>query len=476
VIWSLLAGALPVLAFPRADLGWLAWAALVPGLLLARSAPSNGRALRRGWCFGTGYLLAALYWTVPNIGPALLPVALVFGAPWAAWGVAARVCRGWEALLVLPAVWVVGEYLRSWHGFGGPWALYGTSQWRYPVVLSLASVGGVWLLSFVLVLVNAALAMALTRFDRRVLLAVPAVALCLPPAWWAGGAGSEGRPWRVALVQPGVVHSPVERFSEGERISAGITGADLVVWGESSVGTDLSRASELRGRLAGLGTVLVNEDARDARGRISKSSVLLVDGVERGRYVKTRLVPFGEYIPLRPALGWLAGVSEAAAEDRVPGTGSAVLDVEGMPVAPVICFESAFPDLGRAAVGGGARVIVVQSATSTFQESWAPPQHAALAAVRAAETGRPVVQAALTGVSAAFDARGRRLAWADTGERGAVTVTLRPPGAGSRTPYAVLGDAVPLLCVLLVAGLGVRPLAEKSMRVDREEGSTGSGL
>ncbi|WP_157963684.1 apolipoprotein N-acyltransferase [Actinocorallia populi] len=464
MIWSLLAGALPVLAFPRPDLGWLAWAALVPGLLLLRAAPSSRQALRRGWCFGTGYLLAALSWTAPSIGPGLLAVAAVFGAPWALWGAAARACRGWEALLVLPAGWVAAEYLRSWHGFGGPWALYGTSQWRSPEVLALASVGGVWLVSFALVLVNTALALALSRFDRRVLLVLPAVALALPAAWWAGGGGEQGREWRAALVQPGVVDDPAERFAAGERITAGITGADLVVWGESSVGTDLSRAPGLRGRLAPLGTLLVNEDARDARGRISKSSVLLVDGVERGRYVKTRLVPFGEYIPLRPAFGWLTKISRAASEDRVPGTGSAVLDVRGMPVAPVICFESAFPDLGRAAVDGGARVIVIQSSTSTFQESWAPPQHAALAAVRAAETGRPVVQAALTGVSAAFDSRGRRLAWLDTDRRGAATAALRPPGAGTRTLYTRLGDAVPLLCLLLVAGLGVRPVAEKSMR------------
>ncbi|GAA0968682.1 apolipoprotein N-acyltransferase [Actinocorallia libanotica] len=461
MLWSLLAGALPVLAFPRPDLGWLAWVALVPGLLLLRAAPSPRAALRRGWCFGAGYLLAALSWTAPSIGPGLLAVAAVFGAPWAAWGVAARACRGWEALLVLPAGWVVAEYLRSWHGFGGPWALYGASQWRSPEVLALASAGGVWLVSFALVLVNTAAVLALSRFDRRVLLVPAAVALCVPLAWWAGGGGEQGREWRVALVQPGVVDGRAERFAAGERLTAGVTGADLVVWGESSVGTDLSRAPELRERLAPLGTLLVNEDARVAGGRISKSSVLLVDGVERGRYVKTRLVPFGEYIPLRPAFGWLTKISRAASEDRVPGTGSTVLDVEGMPVAPLICFESAFPDLGRAAVDGGARVVVVQSSTSTFQESWAPPQHAALAAVRAAETGRPVVQAALTGVSAAFDSRGRRLAWFDTDRRGTVTVTLRPPDPGTRTLYARLGDVVPLLCLLLVAGLGVRAAPDR---------------
>ena len=77
----------------------------------------------------------------------------------------------------------------------------------------------------------------------------------------------------------------------------------------------------------------------------------------------------------------------------------------------LICFESAFPDMSRVDARHGAQLIVYQTSDSTFQASWAPAQHASLGALRAAETGRPVVQAALTGVSAAFDAQGRLLAW-----------------------------------------------------------------
>lgn len=463
MIWSLLAGALPILAFPGPDLGWLAWVALVPGLLLCRTASSPRQALLRGWSFGAGYLLAALYWTVPNIGPGLLLVALVFGGLWAGWGAAARACRGAEALLVLPAVWVAAEYARSWQGLGGPWAVYGATQWRHPLVLGLASVGGVWLLSFALVLVNTALVLALS--DRRALVVPLAVALAVPLAYRVGGVSARGPELRLALVQPGVIHGPAARLKEEERLSAGITGADLVVWGESSVAYDLRRSPEILRQLAGLGTVLVNEDAQDAQGRISKTSVLIVDGTERARYVKTRLVPFGEYIPLRPALGWLSRISEAAAQDRVPGTGLVMMEAGGVRMAPIICFESAFPDLSRAAARRGAQVIIVQSSTSTFQDSWAPPQHASLIAIRAAETGRPVAQAALTGVSAAFDSRGRRLAWFGTDRRGVVTVALRTSEPGQRTVYDRVGDVVPLLCLLLVAGLRAgRPVAEKSMR------------
>ncbi|GAA4615675.1 apolipoprotein N-acyltransferase [Actinoallomurus liliacearum] len=460
---ALAAGALPVLAFPRAGLDWFAWVALVPGLLVVRSAATGREAAVRGWWFGAGFLAAALYWLIPNIGPALALVATGAGVLWAGWGFAAwallRPGRLLAALVVVPSVWVAGEWARSWHALGGPWALYGATQWRHPAVLSLASLGGVWLVTFALVAVNTAVAMVLVTRSAPVAVLATLIALS-GPALYTPSSEAVGRPMRIALVQPGVVDGPDRRFADGERITSALPAADLVVWGESSVGFDLDRRPDLVARLTALarahGPLLVNEDARDASGRIAKSAVFIgPDGVQ-GRYVKNRLVPFGEYIPLRRELGWVARISEAAKEDRLPGTGLVLMRAGGGPdavtFAPLVCFESAFPDLSRAVARRGARLIVYESATSTFQDSWAPAQHASLGAVRAAETGRPVVQAALTGVSAAFDAKGRRLAWSDTSRRGSVLVEVVP--AGGRTPYDRFGDYVAWLAVgvVLVSG------------------------
>jgi len=113
----------------------------------------------------------------------------------------------------------------------------------------------------------------------------------------------------------------------------------------------------------------------------------------------------------------------------------------------LICFESAFPDMSRADALRGAQLIVYQTSDSTFQGSWAPAQHASLGALRAAETGRPVVQAALTGVSAAYDAQGRLLASMGTAHRGLLTVRLGLTPAPVLTPFDRAGDVVPWIAI-----------------------------
>jgi apolipoprotein N-acyltransferase len=463
---ALAAGALPVLAFPAPDLEFLAWFGLVPGLLLMRAAASAREAAVRGWWFGTGFMLAAHYWLAPNLGPALLLVAVVLGVLWTGVAVSTWALlsgrpgtgRALAALAVVPSFWLAVEWVRSWQALGGPWALLGASQWQHPVVLALAAVGGVWLVSFAVVAANTGIVIALAApaLVARVLggAAVAVAVAAGPVAFAALAAFHPVGSVTLALVQPGVVHNPALRVDASERMSGRLRARhpDLIVWGESSVAYDLRRDRALLARIRALSAadgaqILLNQDSLTPRGK-SKVAVLAGPRGIVATYTKTRLVPFGEYIPFRQQLGWLASISRAAPVNMIPGDGARVLTAtlpggRRLRLGVLICFEAAFPDMSRADVRHGAQVIVYQTADSTFQQSWALAQHASLAAVRAAETGRPAVQAALTGVSAAFDARGRLIAWLGSSRTGVVVARVSLVSSRTLTPFDRLGDVVP---------------------------------
>jgi len=490
----LLAGALPILSFPAANLEFLAWFGLVPGLVLIVRSPSAREGGIRAWWLGAGYLIAALYWMTPEIGPAVLLVGAAFGVLWVPFGVAAASLlrppvswpRALAALVVVPSCWLLTEWLRSWQALGGPWAVYGVSQWQHPAMLALAAVGGVWLVSFALVLTNVAIVLVIGSLPRLgprlrpglVLLGVTAGLASVgagPLAFALTPASPVVRSATIAMVQPGIINNTVQRVDASERLTAELSRSgrlggvkpDLVVWGESSTAVDLTLAKN-RAQLATMETLaredgadlLVNQDTTVPGKGQEKVGVLISPTGILGQYIKTRLVPFGEYIPFRQQLGWLTRISKAAASNMIPGTGAHLLyptDRAGkpLPIGVLICFESAFPDMSRVDTTLGAQLIVYQSATSTFQGTWGPDQHASLGAVRAAETGRPVVQAALTGVTAAFDAQGRLLAWMGQSSRGVVTVRLGLPAASARTVYDRFGDYVPwsALAIVVLAAL-----------------------
>jgi apolipoprotein N-acyltransferase len=315
------------------------------------------------------------------------------------------------------------------------------------------------MVSFALVAANTSILVAAVagRTAIRALgVAATVVAVTAGPAAFAFGTAAPAQRWiSVALVQPGTERNASARVGASQRLTAGL-GADhpdLIVWGESSVGYNLQRDHPLLSQIEALSArdgaqILVNQDASRGNGAISKVALLVApDGVD-GSYVKTRLVPFGEYIPFRSALGWISKISRAASANRVPGTGAHLVHATGqagrpLPLGVLICFESAFPDMSRVDADSGAQLIVYQTSDSTFQRSWLPAQHASLGALRAAETGRPVVQAALTGDTVAYDSQGRLATSMTSGRRGVRVVRLDVPAAAARTPYDQMGDYVP---------------------------------
>src|SRR5918995_6347146 len=493
-------GALVAAAFPEPALWWWAWVALVPVLLLVTTSATGGEAALRAWLAGAGFTAAFYHWLATQGVLLLVVVAALLGLLWAPVGVVAhRLLRDRPAprrlglaVAVVPSVWVLVEAVRSVHVLGGPWGVLGLTQWNAALLGEAAALGGVWLLGLLVVAVNVALtAVVASGATRGVRLfgATCAGALLGVAALggWARAEPVSTQVVRIALVQPGDIADPAERLSAHSALTAEVGrtgGADLVVWGQSSVTGDPARQPGVEDALrraavdAGV-DVLVNGKAGNPAAPSNTSWLYTPDGV-RGVYDKRLLVPFGEYVPLRPVLGWLKRFTPATDVDRVPGAGPVPMRTAGVTIGPLISYESAFPGLRRELARLGADLTVVQGSLGTFQGSWLHAQQAAMEAVRAVETGRPAVLGAMSGTSTAFDARGRLLLWEPYNVTGAFVVVV--PLVRVDTPYVRVGDWalwVAAAVVASTAGAAVLRLASRhhagTQRRQRRPGSTAGG-
>lgn len=458
------------LAFPRTAWDLAAWIALVP-LLVAAARAQPRQALAWGWLFGLVFFLvllrwlnftfrvySAIPWAITWLPTALLAAycgLFIGGVAWAVSWIGARLSLG-AALAAAPFLWVGAEWLRG-HLFGGfPWGSLGYSQYRQLAVLQLAELGGVHLVSLVLVAVNAALAGLVLLAWRQALAGAAFAAALVAGTLVFGTARLDGAAppgeVRVTLLQPSIEQplkwNPAYReqtlgtyFGLMRRVPA--ARPDLVVWPETALPTmlreDPAVLAGLRALAEELGAPLVVgslDQAPETRGLRNTAFLVSGRGIE-GRYDKIRLVPFGEFIPLSGVIGFVKDWAQFVAELEA---GSRLGVFPGPPAAfgVVICYEGIFPDLVRGLVEGGARLVVNMTNDAWFGRTDGPEQHLAMYPFRAVEHRVAVVRAANTGVSAVIAPSGRIARRMDLFERG--TLTEAVPLRSGTTLYGRLGD------------------------------------
>lgn len=471
----------------------MAWVALVPLLVaLARPAASGGRprvsagrALTLGLTCGAAYFAGTLYWladvmvtfgglsraaAVPVAGLLVAYLAL-FPGLFAVIQARALGAAGLRALWLAPVLWAATEFLRGWLFTGFPWVAVGYSQARVLPVAQVAAIGGVTLLTLLVVFVSTALTFALlTGERRRAAYAVGAAALAVAAAagWgqWRmrrGELTSAGAPLRVAIVQGNVAQDEkwdpafadriLDRYVDLTRQVAA-AGASLVVWPESS--TPFFFELDPRGRQAVLDLardlrtwLLFGSDQLEyAPGARYYNAAFLVspDGRQEAVYRKRHLVPFGEYVPLRRLLFFAQPLVDGVG-DFASGTEATLLHVDGVPVTTVICYETVFPYLTRDAVERGSRLLTAITNDAWYGRSSAPYQHFEQGALRAVEFGRYFVRAANTGISAIVDPYGRVIARRGLFETATLSGEVRL--LEDRTVYATIGDSPAWACVAI---------------------------
>jgi apolipoprotein N-acyltransferase len=464
----------------------VAWISLAPLLLALLRHPGVGtrRAFLLGLVSGAGYFGGTVYWTsavMQTFGGLNWPLAAVVGGLLIAYlalfpalfaVIVATLARalGARALVLAPVVWVATEVARRYVLGGFPWVLLGASQARATSIAQSASLAGVYGLSALVVLGSAAAVMAAAGRgrDRVVLPACTLVLIGGLAAWghWRVQEGSllrNGDPVRVALVQGNIRQQEKWRKDSAAQIldtyltltrQAADQGASLVVWPESA--TPFLFEHDAGGR------ALISEVVR-SRGirllfgsdqfepgtppRYFNSAFLLNPaGAIAGVYKKMHLVPFGEYVPLKRLLFFVAPLVEAVS-DFSPGEQAVVMSMGSHTLSTAICYEVVYPDLIADFVQRGSQLLTTITNDAWYGSSSAPYQHFEQAALRAVEQGRYLIRAANTGISGIVDPYGRVVTASPIFERTVVTGDVR--FLNGRTIYGRTGDAFALACVLL---------------------------
>ena len=499
---AVLSGVLLALAFPAFNLGLLALVALVPLIWAWRDATPR-RAALYGFVFGVVFAGMLMYWLWYFGIVAIVPLV----AGWAGFTALTGYLVGclnrahlWSPWLIA-AAWVVPEALRGRWPFGGlPWGDLGVALHDLPSARALASWGGVALVSFAIVLVNAYLvdlAVATRTHARRSLvIAAASIAVVVGVVAVADVARYQTRPsgrLRVATLQgndqdryltteeKAVGYLTERHFALADRLRGAY---DLIVFPESSL-DDFSPESNpsLRGRLVAVGRahgadVLANAAVPAPDGREYNQNLLYEpDGRLAGTYSKEHLVPFGEYVPFRSLVDW-TGIVDRIPYDYTPGKERTIFRVKGHRLATVICFESAFAPLVRDFVHRGAEVVVVSTNNRSYRRSGNSKQHIAQTQMRAAETGRPFVQASISGISAVIDADGNVRDTTKLFHQAVVSDTVTT--TTGETPYVRFGEWVVVVSAVLLLGAAIasrlrRPPAAFPKLAAAEPEPVGSG-
>ncbi|QEY61194.1 apolipoprotein N-acyltransferase [Metapseudomonas lalkuanensis] len=437
---ALAAGALTPLAFAPFDFWPLELLSLALFYLGLRDLAPKA-AFWRGWWYGLGLFLTGTSWiyvSIHDYGSASAPlaafltvgfsagVALFFALPALVW---ARWIRRSEAALAdtlaFAALWLAQEAFRGWFLTGFPWLYAGYSQLDGPLA-GLAPVGGVWLVSFALAL-TAALLVNLARLRSRPAFLGAGVVLLIAP--WGLGLALKGHAWtqpagaplKVAAMQGNIEQNlkwDPEQLNAQLALYRDMTfsaqKADLIVWPETAVpvlkefvdgylGVMNRFANDRQSALITGVPIRQNNE----RGEKRYYNGITVVGQGEGTYLKQKLVPFGEYVPLQEVLRGLIAFFDLPMSDFARGdSNQGPLMAKGYRIAPYICYEVVYPEFA-ASLATQSDILLTVSNDTWFGTSIGPLQHLQMAQMRALEAGRWMIRATNNGVTVLIDPFGQ---------------------------------------------------------------------
>ncbi|MGQ5523511.1 apolipoprotein N-acyltransferase [Chitinimonas sp. PSY-7] len=460
--------------------------ALLFGFIDVASTPRRAAAV--AWAWGFGYFAANIHWIFISLHtyggmPALFAILAIVGLaaflalyPAIAAFAARKLAGESRAVLlfaVLPALWLLIEWVRGWLFTGFPWAAVGYSQIPDGPLAGFAPVLGVYGVSgLVALLAGGAIWLLGRRFDLRDKLVVSAaVLLCgagygLKQVVWTE---PSGKPMKVALLQGAIPQNQkwgIDDLIYNLRTYYHLVKdakADLIVLPETAFPIFLHEVPKdyleavLSYAIAQNAALIAGAPRQDGKSqRYYNGAVLLTDPARPANY-KAHLVPFGEYIPIRPVFGWVYdNILQMPLVDF--SSGGAVqkpLPVRDQRIAANICYEDVFGEelLPNARQ---ATILLNLSNLAWFDGSVALAQHGQISQARALETGRPMLRATNSGTTALITPDGQYAARLPERVEGTLYATVQ--GMQGETPYMRWGNSAALILAVLglVVGLIVR--------------------
>jgi len=427
-----------ILSFPNFEFFFFAWIALVPLLVVIARRPSPFRALILGWAVGTVFFYTTCYWLTYSMihygglstvaaYALLIPPAIVIGIfPGLAMMLVALAIKRWGigGVLLAPVFWTAFEWVRL-SVTGQLWNALGYSQAFHWYAIQPATWGGVYAISFLIVVVNAALACAIVARQAfwaiwsAILIAIVMAVIYFPVALTSPGTAYYGtRYLNVVALQPNVPMTAEKSIAEWNELrerhlsmsiqslqALDTTTPRLVVWPESPMNFTYASNRTFQALVADFTktnhTSLLFNSLEPAPNNGSYNSALLIN--EEGRliaqYDKIRLMPFGEYVPLPQ---WLPGASliSGLVGEFTPGDKYTLMPVADHRAGVFICIESAYPWIARRMTSEGADFLINISNDGYLGPTAVMRQHLANAIFRAVENGRPLLRVTNTGLSA----------------------------------------------------------------------------
>jgi len=474
---ALCSGLLLPLAFAPFDLFWLAPIS-VAALFFLWEEQTPREAAVIGLFFGFGVFSLGTYWlyiSLRQLGGAPIPVVvlLMFGLVFAMGFFFAL--KGWlqakllsnrpllHGLFVLPAVWVLIEWLRGWVLTGFPWLSLGYSQLDNPL-RAWSLVGGVYGTSLTVALLAGVLLILVRRTSHSTIAAMATLVVLAAGTWVLQGQRWTNRidtPLSVSLIQAAIPQEQKWLIEQREPTlelyktqTLALHDKDLVIWPEAAIPalpyevmpflTEIDAEMQSRGTQLFTGILSFDTDTGEYR------NTLMGLGPALGVYNKRHLVPFGEYFPVPAFVTQWLRLMNLPSEDITPGADiQEPLYVGKVPVAPTICYEVAFGAEQRVFLPE-AQLLVNVSNDTWFGDSIAPHQHLQMARMRALETGRPMLRATNTGITAVINADGIVEQTIPQFVPGVLSAEVYPETGA--TPYVRWGNApVVLLSLLIIA-------------------------